>query len=35
MELGESYERVGGKIEGPKENRDSTGRPKTSMNLDS
>jgi hypothetical protein len=27
MELWESYGRVGGRIEGPEEDRDSTGRP--------
>jgi hypothetical protein len=34
MELRESYGRVGRKIEEPKEDRDSKGRPKESTNLD-
>jgi hypothetical protein len=34
MDLGESYGRVGRKIEGPKEDRDSTERPTESTNLD-
>jgi hypothetical protein len=34
MELGEFYRRVGRKIEGPEEDRDSTGRPTELTNLD-
>jgi hypothetical protein len=34
MEFRESYGRVGGKIESPKEDRDSTGKHKESTNLD-
>jgi hypothetical protein len=34
MELRESYERVEGRTEGPKEDSDSTGRPTESINLD-
>jgi hypothetical protein len=34
MELRESYGRVGRKIKGPKEDRDSRGRPTESTNLD-
>ena len=34
MELRESCGRVGRRIEGPKEDRDSTGRPTESTNLD-
>ena len=34
MELGESYGRVGGRIEGPEEDRDSIGRPRESTNVD-
>jgi hypothetical protein len=34
MELGESCERVGRKIEEPKEDRDSTRRPTEATNLD-
>jgi hypothetical protein len=34
MEQKESYGRVGRRTEGPKGNRNSTGRPKKSTNLD-
>ena len=34
MELGKSWGRVGGKTEGHEEDRDSTGRPTESTNLD-
>ena len=34
MELRESYGRVGRRTEGPKGDRDSTGRPTVSTNLD-
>jgi hypothetical protein len=34
MELGDSYRRVGRKIEGPIEDRDSIGRPTELTNLD-
>jgi hypothetical protein len=34
MELGESFGRVGGRIEGPKGDRDITGRPTEPANLD-
>jgi hypothetical protein len=34
MELRESYGRIGRSIEGPEEERDSTGRPTESTNLD-
>jgi hypothetical protein len=34
MKLKESYGRVGRKIKGPEEDRDSTGRPTESTNLD-
>ena len=34
MELWEFYGRAGGRIEGPEEDRDSTGRPTESTNLD-
>ena len=35
MELGESYGRVGGRIEGPEQDRDSIGISTESSNLDS
>jgi hypothetical protein len=35
LELRESYRRVGRKIEGLEENRDSAGRPTESTNLES
>jgi hypothetical protein len=34
MELRESYGRVGRRIEGSEEDRDSTGRPTESINMD-
>jgi hypothetical protein len=34
MELGETYGRAGGRFGGPKEDRDSTGRPAELTNLD-
>jgi hypothetical protein len=34
MELGNAYERIGGMISGPKEDRNSTKRPTESTNLD-
>ena len=34
MELGEPYGRAVGRIEGPEENKDSTGKPTESTNLD-
>jgi hypothetical protein len=34
MEVGDSYGRVGGRIEGPEWDRNSTGRPTESTNLD-
>ena len=34
MELRESFRRVGRKIDGPKEDKDSIGRPTISSNLD-
>jgi hypothetical protein len=33
MKLGESHRKVGRKLEGPEEDRDSTGRPTESTNL--
>jgi hypothetical protein len=34
MELGNSYRKIGGRIEGPKRDKNSTGRPAESTNLD-
>jgi hypothetical protein len=34
MELGNTYERIEGKIAGPERDRNSTGRPTESTNLD-
>jgi hypothetical protein len=34
MELGDSYGRIGGRIVGPEGDRNSTGRPTESTNLD-